>query len=400
MWDETLPDGETVDEAVTRINDPAFDDTRPSREAQYGRSFLATPSIAEVDTSPTEIDWGWDRPQNYTPDLTAAPSQQDFVLPYPTPQNALESARNAFALNEYNISNPQNKDKGVKGFIKELLQNFGHGLSQTPRGAGWKEALLLGGANAGAGIANRSWNEKRKAEGERERLLQNLSYQEKATLGDAQRENIRIDNERMDQQAKDVAEWRKSENIRKTDDRASRERTSRMNAVAGMFKNLPAYDPNNPQFQELTAALGDVGLPITPKDAKKKVDLKQDQRTGLWTVILTDPVSGKQEVRNVIKDGKPFASTPTVVMQGEYGMLKQNDAQDFQAGENEKNRVERRDMFLKGLEQKIRSEQAQLAGDMTKYAQWQAEWIRKIQTDLKDGKLDQDTADAMLQLVK
>lgn len=79
-------------------------------------------------------------------------------------------------------------------------------------------------------------------------------------------------------------------------------------------------------------------LPIFTKDAKKKVDLKQDQRTGAWTVILTNPVTGQQEVRPVMKNGKEFASTPTVVMQGEYGMLRQNDAQAFTQSENEKNR--------------------------------------------------------------
>ena len=111
-----------------------------------------------------------------------------------------------------------------------------------------------------------------------------------------------------------------------------------MTQVAGMFKSLNAYDPADPKFAEITKALGDVDLPITPKDAKKKIDLKQDQRTGEWTTILTDPVTGKQEVRSVMKDGKVFASTPEVVMAGELGLTKQQDQQRFTADQNERDR--------------------------------------------------------------
>jgi hypothetical protein len=147
----------------------------------------------------------------------------------------------------------------------------------------------------------------------------------------AQIENLVRDNNRLDRQERNTDEWRRTETARKAD-------TSRLTAVAGMLKNLPEFIPGDPRFAEMEKALGDVSLPVTRKDAKKKVDLKQDQRTGAWTVILTNPLNGQQETRDVLKDGKPFASTPTVVMQGEYGMLKQNDQQDFTASENAKNR--------------------------------------------------------------
>lgn len=169
-------------------------------------------------------------------------------------------------------------------------------------------------------------------------ILEQQKIAQTRKIGDAQIRNYDEDNRRQAQAAEELSDWRKSETNRKIDATVSRERTARMNAVAGMFKNIPSYDPADPKFKELTNALGDVGLPLTPKDAKKHVQLIQDQRSGLWTLTLTDPISGKQEVRNVEKDGKPFASTPTVVMQGEYGMLKQNDQQDFTAQENAKNR--------------------------------------------------------------
>lgn len=147
-----------------------------------------------------------------------------------------------------------------------------------------------------------------------------------------------------DENNKQRRELEREDMNRKVGDRVSREKTSRMNAVAGMFKNLPAYDPNDPRFAEITEALGDVNLPITPKDAKKNVKLIQDQRSGAWATILTDPITGKQETRAVLdKDGKEqFKSTPTVVMQGEYGMLKQDDQQKFTGEQNEQSRAIRR----------------------------------------------------------
>lgn len=127
--------------------------------------------------------------------------------------------------------------------------------------------------------------------------------------------------------------------IQQEKNRISREQTSRMTQVAGLLKNTPEFIPGDPKFKELEQALGDVKLPVFQKDAKKKVDLRQDQRTGAWTVILTNPVTKEVESRPVPdKDGKQLRTTPTVVMQGELGLLKQNDQQAFTSEENEKKR--------------------------------------------------------------
>jgi len=147
------------------------------------------------------------------------------------------------------------------------------------------------------------------------------------------------------QDYKDDAEYNRrraanmdAETERKANDTVVRERTNRMNTVSRMLKDLPEFIPGDPKFSAIEEALGDVGLPITQKDAKKKVDLKQDQRTGAWTVILTNPATGQQEVRDVMKGGKVLTTTPTVVMQGELGLLKQNDQQVFQADQNAQTR--------------------------------------------------------------
>lgn len=182
---------------------------------------------------------------------------------------------------------------------------------------------------------------------------------EQDTLNDLfkqkQMENVDRDNTYQDER---IGELR-ADRERKVGDREARSATSRMNAVASMFKNIPEFIPGDPKYKELEEALGDVKLPVTQKDAKKKIDLKQDQRTGEWTVILTNPLDGKQEVRAVVKDGKPFKSTPTVVMQGEYGMLKQNDQQQY---DREKQLIAAElDKALKDHDAAIKAGQAQAA---------------------------------------
>lgn len=179
---------------------------------------------------------------------------------------------------------------------------------------------------------------------------------------------------------------------RKIDDRVARERTARMTQVAGILKNIPEFIPGDPKFKELEDALGDVGLPVTQKDAKKKVDLKQDQRTGAWTVILTNPATGQQEVRPVMKDGQQLKTTPTVVMQGEYGMLKQNDQQAYQADENAKNRAQQRDLFLKGYEERVQRERR------SNIFKAQDE-LQKLNKDLQEGAIDLDTYNAMVAIL-
>jgi hypothetical protein len=265
---------------------------------------------------------------------------------------------------------------------------------------GWAKGGIFGAISA---VKDPHYFEDQRIARDREQLLPvigTLSQIRDANLNvagkRAQIENVMADNKRLDQQAKDTTEWRKSETARKTDDRVSRESTSRMTAVAGMLKNLPEFIPGDPRYAEMEQALGDVNLPVTRKDAKKKVDLKQDQRTGAWTVILTNPLDGKQETRDVLKDGKPFASTPTVVMQGEYGLLKQDDAQAHDTEEKAKDRGQRQQQFLMSFQQHVSDQLKQFAGDAQKTARWKSEKILQIQKDRLAGKLDAETADGML----
>lgn len=120
------------------------------------------------------------------------------------------------------------------------------------------------------------------------------------------------DNNRADQQAKDLEQFRKDTIQERRDNRRSRDTNVKMRTVASMLSKIPNYDPNDPRFGEVTKALGEVGLPLAPKDAKKQVRLVQDAETGAWTMTLTDPYSGQQEVRPVNdKEGKQLVTTST-----------------------------------------------------------------------------------------
>lgn len=239
--------------------------------------------------------------------------------------------------------------KKIPGKDRDKTHNFWDFLRAAGLGAlGGLQAGGLGGAIVGAGIGgvggiiDRNFDNKLqdkmfgipKAQGQLEQARQAEEADTRQRVTDAQVRNIDADN----QYQRDRLDEARQDRLRKEDDRKSRERTARMTQVAGILKNLPEYDPNDPKFAELTKALGDVDLPITPKDAKKQVKLIQDQQTGAWTTVLTDPVSGKEEVRPVMKDGKQLATTPEVVMAGEYGLTRQTNQQEFTRTENEKNR--------------------------------------------------------------
>jgi len=95
-------------------------------------------------------------------------------LPYENPRTAREKEENRLAELQFRARNPRNEDRGVKGFIRELLQNFAFGLShaQGVPGISVPQALMLGGVGAAGGMANRSWNEQRMAEGQIPQAMQ------------------------------------------------------------------------------------------------------------------------------------------------------------------------------------------------------------------------------------
>lgn len=108
--------------------------------------------------------------------------------PYSNPQTETEVRENEHARLLETIKHPMNEDHGVKGRIKEIAQNFLAGMAQTPQGASIGQALLLGGAGAGAGLFNRGLNEQRQAERDLPGAERNLAV---ASALDAHRATIK-----------------------------------------------------------------------------------------------------------------------------------------------------------------------------------------------------------------
>ena len=81
---------------------------------------------------------------------------------------AFNSTQDELDYQQRRAANPQNEDKGVRGFLKEIAQNFLYGMAMGGQVGGnnpdWKQVLLSGGMGTGFGMLNRSWNEQRDAE--------------------------------------------------------------------------------------------------------------------------------------------------------------------------------------------------------------------------------------------
>lgn len=126
----------------------------------------------------------------------------------------------------------------------------------------------------------------------------------------AQIENIYEDNRRSEQSRRDLDTYRQGTLEEREVARISRQQDTKMRTVASMLNKLPFIDLKDPRFASIIKAAGDVGLPVTERDAKKNVKLIQDADTGAWTLALTDPISGEQEIRPITnKDGSQLTTT-------------------------------------------------------------------------------------------
>lgn len=304
--------------------------------------------------APPDFEQG---PQTLEPE--APPSTRPRLVPNAPVTNALPlSVDEQIAASQSRIrdledrNNPdyRNNDRGFWGRVWDVFREGVIGA-----GAAWNQNAGIQDPNArlmaslGGGIAGGLTGGFNPSIDEQRRRLYDLDM-ERRRLGDLnqqrtldvnnrlrlkQMENIDTDNEYNRQRL----DYLRDDQQRKIGDRASREQTARMRTVAGMLKDLPSYDPADPRFAEITKALGDVNLPLTPKDAKKKVELKQDARTGAWEAVITDQAGGV-ETRPVLKaDGSQLKTTPVVVMQGEYGLTRQANEQAFTT-ERDKKRYE------------------------------------------------------------
>jgi hypothetical protein len=221
----------------------------------------------------------------------------------------------------------------MKDILRESLYNFGQEWRANAGMPGDQRLAAAGGAALGGGLAggfNPTLNEQRDR-------LRDIGW-ERARLGDlqnsalrtAQTQNIYSDNARLDQQARDLSDYRQGTIKERDLNRQSRDANVKMRMAEQMWKTIPSYDPNDPKFAQLTKMLGDVQLPLTPKDAKKNVKQVQDAETGAWSLILTDPITGQQEVRPVTdKSGNQLVTTSTAKVAADAAAGRQESQQTF-----------------------------------------------------------------------
>lgn len=226
----------------------------------------------------------------------------DFVVPYANPKNMNEQAQNALAMGVYDYLHPHNKDKGVKGRILEILQNFGEGMSRATPGMSAKQALLLGAAGAGVGVANRGWNEEREAE-------KKLPFLERNAQLAGQQANIQSE---INARAND------------TDTRRRQVDNQIVNAerddIIGIWEKLPSYKHgDDPNLDKRFDKVG--GLPDrTPNEVWQR---HQDQN---GDVVLFNPKTGEE--KPVGNHAKPIEFTEKDLPDEVFGLKSDKDLEN------------------------------------------------------------------------
>jgi len=131
-----------------------------------------------------------------------------------------------------------------------------------------------------------------------------------------------------------------------------------------------------------------------PNDPSKPMEPIIDPRSGKQAF---NPANVAQEI--TFDDGtKAFAKGGQIVA-GKFAADRQAKQQAFQGDQNDKERAQRQQQFLAGFQLKVANDMRQFGNDQQKIGQWKAEYIKKIQEDLKAEKIDQDTATQMLGMI-
>jgi hypothetical protein len=265
-------------------------------------------------------------------------TDQNSILPSITPSEKRLSEINAKNYEAGVYRNPQTGETthtpNKPGFTEVVSQP---GADRKKKWSMWDkvgsflDAWAKGGLLAGIqGGTDRNYFSKQKDAQDEARLLPIISNERQKRMQDLQIQNTVHDNRLADEQSRNLAQYRTDVITERSENRKSRDANVKMRTVASMLSKIPNYDPNDPRFGDITKALGEVNLPIAPKDAKKNVRLVQDADTGAWTLTLTDPYSGQQEVRPVTnKDGSQLVTTSSSKVSANAAEGRQESQQQF-----------------------------------------------------------------------
>lgn len=224
------------------------------------------------------------------------PVRPDFAYPYPMAQSGYEQAQNALAEGYYDVQHPKNKDKGVKGFLKELVQNFGTGMSQGRPGMNAKKVLALGAAGAGVGVANRSWNEEREAAQKLPLLQQQAKLAGEELDATAKRDLTKAQS--------DYYSGRNDVTQKAIEQRAN---VAEMNNLTRQYNAAPSYSESDLDDK----AFGDRFEKVyhyrpLEKNADTKSEQLINQSDGQVYIIQTDKQGGQKVLKLTLEDGSPF----------------------------------------------------------------------------------------------
>jgi hypothetical protein len=245
--------------------------------APGGQNYGKGPTVPNVDYSMADPKATID----YKPDLKVEEKKKHAGYGPELDPNAspLDQARAAQAFWQNQANHPTNQDHGWKGTVKEIISNFLYGMSQTRPGMNMTHALLLGGAGAGAGLVNRSWNEERQANMElgpaNERVQQELqNSQRESTIANQH-------NEMLNRNIKTKLD---------IDEATDKRINDRQRTYIERWKELPKFEPGasleDANFAKEAAAAG-VTLPskipsgrYTAVQGQNGVVLKLNTQTG------------------------------------------------------------------------------------------------------------------------
>lgn len=184
---------------------------------------------------------------------------------------------------------PVNKDHGVRGFLKELLENTLWGIAETRRQnpqAGVWELLAGGGAAGGIGAFKRDFNELRGYDENRARAQEEYTRQQKIAddyFGQyAKGEQLRIGDERLRQQAfqRETALKQATARLEQGDTKMWLD-----------YINRHGFDPQKDTYIAEQLAKKGIQLDATAGQSQPRVWsdgalLERDPKTGGWTFAL------------------------------------------------------------------------------------------------------------------
>lgn len=184
-------------------------------------------------------------------------------------------------LAEFDYDRPENQDKGWKGWLKELAQNFAAGLGNADPNANLWEKLGAGIGGGTVGAIDRTTNEKRMAGMKIPVIRDRINQRQQMERNDAQTANIYADNEQKRRDADELKNYRTGQ----LDEKGN---TRRQQAVLA-FHRSKQYNKSNPSNRKAAELAGldpdsipeyDLSNPVSKKI--NGLDYQWDRQKGEW----------------------------------------------------------------------------------------------------------------------